>query len=39
MNPSRSLGQFDIGAKPITGAADAAREQITRIEQTPDLGR
>src|SRR4029077_141368 len=39
MNPCRSLGQFDIDAKTIAGPANAATEQVTRIEQASDLGR
>ncbi len=39
MNAGPGLGQFDIDAKAIADAADAASEEITRIEQAPDLGR
>ena len=37
--PGRGLGQFDVDANAIAGAANAALEQVARIEQAADLGR
>jgi len=39
MNPRCGLGQFDIDPDTIAGTADAALEQVARIEQAADLSR
>ena len=39
MAPGRGLGQFGVDANAVARAADAAVEEIARIEQAPDLGR
>src|SRR5262245_3374561 len=33
------LGQLSADAHPVAGAANAAFEQVSRVEQAPDLGR
>ena len=37
--PGCGLGQLDTDANTISGTSDIAFEQITRIEEPPDLGR
>src|SRR5208282_1314666 len=39
MNPRPGLGQLDINANAIAGAADAALWQIARIQQAANFGR
>jgi hypothetical protein len=39
MAPGRGLGQPGVDANAVAGAADAALEQVTGIQQASDLGR
>ena len=39
MPPGRGLGQFDVDANAVAGPANAALEEVTRIQQAADLGR